>query len=140
MDLFSRKIIGWHISSKHDADLTMHAFKKAYQKRNIQYGLIFHSDQGSEYTAFAFRKLLDSCNVVQSFSKKGYPFDNACCESFFKYLKKNRTNRKTYHTQEELRLDIFEYIEKLYNNRLPHGAIGYKTPNEYEAEYWDQMA
>ena len=75
MDLFSRKIIGWHISSKHDADLTMHAFKKAYQKQNIQYGLIFHSDQGSEYTAFAFRKLLDSCNVVQSFSKKGYPFD-----------------------------------------------------------------
>lgn len=140
MDLFSRKIIGWHLSSKHSVDLTIAAFQKSYKKRNVKYGLIFHSDQGSEYTAFGFRKLLDSCNVVQSFSKKGYPFDNACCESFFKYLKKNRTNRRTYHTVEELRLDLFEYIENLYNNRLPHGAIGYKTPNEYEAEYWDQYA
>ncbi len=140
MDLFSRKIIGWHIASNHDVTLTMSAFNKAYKSRHVQYGLIFHSDQGSEYIAFAFRNLLDSYNVVQSFSKKGYPFDNACCESFFKYLKKNRTNRRNYHTLEELRLDIFEYIENLYNNRLPHGAIGYKTPNELEAEYWDQHA
>lgn len=140
MDLFSRKIIGWHIASNHDVTLTMSAFNKAYKSRHVQYGLIFHSDQGSEHTAFAFRNLLDSYNVVQSFSKKGYPFDNACCESFFKYLKKNRTNRRNYHTLEELRLDIFEYIENLYNNRLPHGAIGYKTPNELEAEYWDQHA
>ena len=140
MDLFSRKIIGWHLSGKHDVDLTLTAFRKAYQARNVRYGLIFHSDQGSEYTAFAFRNLLDSLDVVQSFSKKGYPFDNACCESFFKYLKKNRTNRRTYRTAEELRLDLFEYIENLYNNRLPHGSIGYKTPNEYEAEYWDQHA
>ena len=140
MGLFSRKIISWHIASNHDVTLTMSAFNKAYKSRHVQYGLIFHSDQGSEYTAFAFRNLLDSYNVVQSFSKKGYPFDNACCESFFKYLKKNRTNRRSYHTLEELRLDIFEYIENLYNNRLPHGAIGYKTPNELEAEYWDQHA
>lgn len=70
MDLFSRKIIGWHLSSRHNVELTMTAFNKAYKKRDISYGLIFHSDQGSEYTAFSFRKLLDSCNVVQSFSKK----------------------------------------------------------------------
>ena len=140
MDLFSRKIIGWHISGNHDVNLTMTAFRKAYASRDVSYGLIFHSDQGSEYTAFAFRQLLDSCNVVQSFSKKGYPFDNACCESFFRYLKERRTNRRTYHTLQELRLDVFDYIENIYNNRLPHGAIGYKTPNEYEAEYWDQQA
>ncbi|MCI2160976.1 MAG: integrase core domain-containing protein [Oscillospiraceae bacterium] len=76
--------------------------------------------------AFSFIRLLD-------------PY-NACCESFFKYLKKNRTNRRIYHTLEELRLDIFEYIENLYNNKIPHGAIGYKTPNELEAEYWAQHA
>ena len=138
MDLFSRKIIGWHLAPHHDVELTMNAFRKAYSKRDVKYGLIFHSDQGSEYTAFSFRKMLDDCNVVQSFSKKGYPFDNACCESFFKYLKKNRTSRRTYRTVDELHLDLFEYIENLYNNRLPHGAIGYKTPNEFEAEYWDQ--
>ena len=116
MDLFSRKIIGWHLAPHHDVELTMNAFRKAYSKRDVKYGLIFHSDQGSEYTAFSFRKMLDDCNVVQSFSKKGYPFDNACCESFFKYLKKNRTSRRTYRTVDELHLDLFEYIENLYNN------------------------
>lgn len=139
MDLFSRKIIGWHIAPNHNVELTLNAFKKAFKNRNIKYGLIFHSDQGSEYTAFSFRQLLDSLNVVQSFSKKGYPFDNACCESFFKFLKKNLTNRKTYRTLEELRLDIFEYMN-MYNSRIPHSSIGYKTPDEYEAEYWDQHA
>ena len=140
MDLFSRKIIGWHISGRHDVDLTISAFKKAYNSRDVRYGLIFHSDRGSEYTAFSFRKMLDSLNVVQSFSKKGYPFDNACCEAFFKFLKKNRIYRRTYHSYEEMRLDIFDYIENLYNNKLPHGSLGYKTPNEYEAEYRDRVA
>ena len=100
---------------------------------------MFHSDRGSQYTAFAFRKLLDSLNVVQSFSKKGYPFDNACCESFFKYLKLERTNRMTYHSVEDLRRDIFEYIEGFYNNRRPHGSLGYLTPNEVEANYYDRQ-
>lgn len=135
MDLFSRKIIGWHISNKHNVDLTINAFKKAFVNRSPSYGLIFHSDQGSEYTAFSFRKLLDECNVVQSFSKKGYPYDNACCESFFKYLKKNRIYRTTYKSIEDFKLDMFEYIENIYNNKLPHSSIGYKTPNELEAEY-----
>ena len=138
MDLFSRKIIGWHLSSYHNVELTIAAFKKAYSRRNISYGLMFHSDRGSEYTAFTFRRLLDSCNIVQSFSKKGYPFDNACCESFFKHMKKNRVNRKKYHSAEELRLDLFDYIENFYNNKLPHGAIGYMTPNEKEAIYFDE--
>ena len=117
MYLFSRKIIGWHLSSYYDVELTISAFKKFYSCRNISYGLMFHSDRGSEYTAFTFRRLLDSCNVVQSFSKKGYPFDNACCENFFKHLKKNRVNRKKYHSADELHLDIFDYIENFYNNK-----------------------
>lgn len=140
MDLFSRKVIGWNLANKHNVELTINAFQKAYRSRNVQFGLIFHSDRGSEYTAFAFRKLLDSLNVVQSFSKKGYPFDNACCESFFKYLKKERINRRTYRSIEELRLDIFDYIESFYNNKRPHGSLGYLTPNEMEATCWDQQS
>lgn len=69
MDLFSRKIIAWHLSGKADADLVITTFQKAYQKRNAPYGLMFHSDRGSQYTALSFRQLLDSLNVVQSFSK-----------------------------------------------------------------------
>lgn len=121
IDLFSRKVIGWTLSGKPNVDLVLSAFKKAYSSRHIQYGLMFHSDQGSQYTAFAFRQLLDSLNVVQSFSKKGYPFENACCESFFKYLKKESSNRHTYHTINQLRRDLFEYIESFCNNRRPHG-------------------
>ena len=112
MDLFSRKVISWHISGKPDVDLVM--------------------------TAFAFRQLLDSLNVVQSFSKKGYPFDNACCECFFKYLKKEEVNRRTYHTLQELHLSVFEYIEGFYNSKRPHGSLGMMTPNEKEELYWEQ--
>lgn len=76
MDLYFRKIISWHISTKADVELVI--------------------------TAFSFRQLPDSLNVVQSFSKRSYPFDNACCESFFKYLKKEEINRKHYHSMHEL--------------------------------------
>ena len=89
----------------------MSEFKKAYDRRQQPQGLMFHSDCGTQYTALSFRKLLDSLNIVQSFSKKGYPFDNACCESFFKYLKREETNRRTYHSLEELKLSVFDYIE-----------------------------
>lgn len=92
MDLFSRKIISWELAAKADAGLVINTFKKAYGKRGAPYSLMFHSDQGSQYTSFSFRKLLDSLNVVQSFSKKGCHFDNACCECFFKYLKKEETD------------------------------------------------
>ena len=138
LDLFLRKVISWHISSKANVELVITAFKKAYEKRNAPYGLMFHSDRGSQYTAFTFRRLLDSLNVVQSFSKKGYPFDNACCESFFKYLKKEETNRKCYRSLTELQLSVFEYIEGYYNTKRPHGTLNMLTPNEAEALYWEQ--
>lgn len=138
IDLFSRKVLSWHLSGKADVTLVMTTFQKAYESRNTPYGLMFHSDRGTQYTAFAFRQLLDSLNVVQSFSKKGYPFDNAVCECFFKYLKREETNRRTYHTFNELRLSVFEYIEGFYNSRRPHGSLGYLTPNEMESTYWGQ--
>ena len=136
MDLFSHKIISWNISGKPDVDLVITAFKKAYTKRNAPLGLMFHSDRGTQYTAFAFRQLLDCLNVVQSFSKKGYPFDNACCECFFKYLKKEEVNRKTYHSLKELQLSVFEYMEGFYHVKRPHGFLGMMTPNEKEEWYW----
>lgn len=127
---FSRKVISWNISSELDVELVMTTFKKDYDKRKDPKGLMFHSDRGSQYAAFAFRQLLDVLNVVQSFSKKGYPFDNACCESFFKYLKKEETTRKTYHSLQKLQLSIFEYIEGFYNSKSPHGTLGMLTPNQ----------
>ena len=113
IDLFSRKVISWHLSGKADVSLVMTTFQKAYESRNTPYGLMFHSDRGTQYTAFSFRQLLDSLNVVQSFSKKEYPFDNAVCECFFKYLKQEETNRRTYHTFKELHLSVFEYMGRI---------------------------
>ena len=138
MNLFSRKVISWHISAKPDVALIKTTFKKAYDKRNTPLGLMFHSDRGSQYTAFSFRQLLDSLNIVQSFSKKGYPFDNACCECFFKYLKKEEINRRIYHSLQELQLSVFEYIEGFYSSKRPHGSLGMMTPNEKEELYWEQ--
>lgn len=102
-------------------------------------GLMFHSDRGSQYTAFAFRKLLDELNVLQSFSKKGYPFDNACCESFFKYLKKEETNRRNFRTYRDLYHSVFQYIEGFYNSRRPHGSLGYLIPDEMETTFWERQ-
>ncbi len=136
IDLFSRKVVSWRLSSKADTDPVITTFRKAYGSRNAPFGLMFQSDRGTQYTAFTFRQLFDSLNVVQSFSKKGYPFANAVCECFFKYLKLEETNRRTYHTFYELYLSVFEYIEGYYNSRRPHGSPGYLTPNETENAYW----
>ncbi len=138
IDLYSRKVIAWDISAKPDADLVISVFKKAYAKRNISVGLMFHSDRGTQYTAFKFRKLLDELNVVQSFSKKGYPFDNAVAESFFKYLKKEETNRRTFSSLSELKISVFEYIEGFYNSKRPHSSLDYLTPNEKESQFYSR--
>ena len=96
---------------------------------------MFHSDRGSQYNSFSFRKLLDDLNVVQSFSKKGHPYDNAVAESFFKYLKHEEINRRNYSSLQELKLSVFEYIEGYYNSRRPHSSLGMLTPNQKEQNF-----
>lgn len=76
--------------------------------------------------------------IAWHISKKGYPFDNACCECFFKYLKKEETNRRTYRSLQELQLSVFEYIEGYYNSKRPHSTLGMLTPNETEKLYWER--
>ena len=136
IDLFARKVIAWDISAKPDTDLVISVFERAYANRHISSGLMFHSDRGTQYTSFKFRKLLDERNVVQSFSKKGYPFDNAVAESFFKYLKKEETNRRSYSSFSELKLSLFQYIEGFYNSKRPHSSIAYLTPHQKELDFY----
>jgi len=85
MDLFSRKIIAYKVNANIDKTLVLDTFRLAYSRRNFPTGVMFHSDRGSQYTAIAFRKVLDDADFVQSFSAKGHPYDNAVMESFFKY-------------------------------------------------------
>ena len=136
IDLFSRKILSWEISQHPNSDLVISTFKKAYSKRNFPKGLMFHSDRGSQYTSCAFRKILDEFEVVQSFSGKGCPYDNAVAESFFKFLKLEETNRKTYSNIDDLKISLFEYIDGFYNPKRPHSANNFISPNNFESDYF----
>ncbi len=97
--------------------------------------LLFHSDRGCQFTAKAFRKHLDELNIVQSFSAKGHPYDNAVMECFFKYLKKEETNRRTYSSFDELKLSIFQYINGFYNSFRPHSHNNGLSPDQAEMNF-----
>lgn len=139
IDLFSRKVISYTVSKNIDGNLVSDTFKRAFAARNYPENLIFHSDRGSQYTSKQFRKLLDCCNVIQSFSAKGYPYDNAVAESFFKFLKLEELNRQTFYTKAQLELSLFEYIEGFYNNKRPHSNNNMLSPNQKEKIYFDNL-
>lgn len=96
IDIFSRKVIAHRISPRNSTQLITFTFREAYNKRSPEKGLIFHSDRGTQYTSTTFRKLLVSCNVTQSFSRTGTPYDNAVAESFFAFLKREEIYRRNY--------------------------------------------
>lgn len=140
MDLFDLKVIGWSYSLNMTSELVSTAFKRAKESRNPVNGLIFHSDLGSQYTSKEYENLLLENNVKHSYSKKGYPYDNASMESFNAILKKEEVNVNTYETFEEARLAIFEFIESWYNNIRIHSTLDYKTPNQKYEEYKQTIA
>lgn len=131
MDLFSRKIIAYKISAHIKTRLITTLFKKAYEERKPEGGLIFHSDRGSQYTALAFRKFLFSCGVEQSFSRSGNPLDNAVAESFFSSMKREELYRRHYRSLAEFERSVAAYIQ-FYNAKRPHRSLNYKCPNEVE--------
>lgn len=133
MDLYSRKIVGWKLSYSLDTKLLMKTFKYAFLKRGKPSNLIFHSDMGCQFTSLSFNKLLDKLNVCHSYSRKGYPYDNACMECFFKFLKKEETNRTTYDDASALHKALHEYIDIFYNKNRPHSSLNYQSPCEKEA-------
>lgn len=140
MDLFDLKIIGWSYGINMTTELVIESFNKAKLTRRVTQGMIFHSDLGSQYTSNKFEKILMENNVKHSYSKKGYPYDNASMESFNAILKKEEVNVNTYNTFNEAKLAIFEFIESWYNNKRIHSSIDYKTPNEKYNEYLKDIA
>ena len=134
IDLFSRKVIGHKLSLSHDVALIMDTFQFAYLAREKPKNVIFHSDQGVQYTADYFREYLRTIEFEQSFSKIGYPYDNAVVESFYASLKKEEIYCNEYANVEEMSIAINEYIE-YYNSYRPHQSLNYKTPEEMEMFY-----
>jgi len=131
LDKYSRRIIGWTLSKKRDADLSLTVFKRAAKKRLIQSGLYFHSDRGSEYVATKYQNWLKDHDVIQSMNRKGVMNDNAEMESFFHLFKAERLHKNEFTTEKELRAVIIEYVG-FYNRKRIHSSIGYITPDEYE--------
>ena len=137
IDLFARKVIAYKTSASIDVQLVMDTLDSACLKRGYPKGVLFHSDRGTQYTAKAFRKAIDNAEFVQSFSAKAHPYDNAVAESFFKYLKKEELNRRTFNSLKDLDLPLFEYIEGFYNKSRPHMANDLLSPNEKERDFFN---
>lgn len=135
IDLFSRMVLSYGISPEMNTDLVRTTFMKAFEARNRPVGLTFHSDQGSQYTAYSFRKMLRDLGVRQSLSNPGTPHDNAVAEAFFSILKREELSHNWYNSAEELDKTIREYIE-FYNFKRPHRKLNLQTPDQCEREYW----
>ena len=133
LDLYSRKIVGWAMADHMKTSLLISAFTQAVRKRNPVAGLIFHSDRGTQYTSKIFRKLLKLKSMKQSMSRKGNCYDNACVESFFSSLKREKINKyKNIESEAMAHSLVFQYIEIFYNKYRLHSYLDYKSPEEFE--------
>lgn len=107
----------------------------AYELRNPELGLVFHSDQGCQYHSYEFRWELKNRRIIQSFSNPGCPNDNAVAESFFRSLKAEEVYRWYYRTLDEMKASIAEYVD-FHNKKCPHQTLNYKTPYQFEQDHY----
>jgi transposase InsO family protein len=138
IDLCTRKVVGWSMSSRMKAQLVCDALQMAIWRRQPKAGLIHHSDRGSQYASKAFRRLLKAHGIEGSMSRKGDCWDNAVVESFFGSLKQERVQWRNYQSRYGAQQDILEYISMFYNSRRLHSYLGYMSPNDYERQLTEQ--
>jgi putative transposase len=134
IDLFSRKVVGWSLGDRLDAELAGEALRRALARRSPRPGLIFHSDRGSEFAAESYRKLLAHARAIQSMSRKGDCWDNAVAESFFSTLEFEGPSTTTWRYVVDAEHELFTFIEGYYNQTRLHSHNAYRTPNEAEAD------
>ena len=133
LDLYSRRVVGWSMRGRIGQDLVIAALTMALWQRQPCPGLLHHSDRGSQYTSDAFQRLLVDHGIRCSMSGQGNCFDNACVESVFATLKRERVYRRRYRSRAEARADLFDYIEVFYNRQRRHSLLGQQSPAEYES-------
>lgn len=141
LDLFSRKVVGWSISTSLATQLVSDALRQAIEQRRPNRGeLLHHSDRGCQYTSFEYQQILKTLGITCSMSRVGCCYDNAVMERFFWSLKHEWTKHASYSDITEARLDVFQYVETFYNSQRIHQTLGYQTPDQFEAEHEAQLA
>jgi len=136
LDLYSRKCIGWELSRNMGSQLTMNALAKALEGRLTEstHGLVHHSDQGVQYASREYVDCLKEHSILISMSRKGNPYDNAFVESFIKTLKWEEVYLNEYEIFEDAFRNIWHFIERVYNKKRLHSALGYRSPEQFEME------
>jgi len=140
LDAYSRRVIGWALDRTMEDELTLTALRMALSRRVVQMGLVHHSDRGSQYASNDYTDLLKANGILISMSRKGNPWDNAACESFMKTLKYEEVLRNEYRDLAEARASIREFLEKIYNRKRLHSALGYLPPAEFERNHKEAAA
>jgi putative transposase len=135
MDLYSRRILGWSVSSHNDSSLVCRALEAAVSTRGGQMpaGICHHSDRGSTYACLQYTRLLQKYQMTPSMSRKGNCYDNAAMESFYGKYKLSSVRGHQFAGEGEARANAFEYIEVFYNRFRKHSSLGYKNPVQFEA-------
>ena len=140
LDAYSRRVIGWALDRTLEDELTLAALRMALARRLVEPGLVHHSDRGSQYASGDYTDLLKQHGITISMSRKGNPWDNAACESFMKTLKYEEVHRNEYRDLAEARSAIGEFLEKVYNHKRLHSALGYLPPAEFERNHQEAAA
>jgi putative transposase len=135
LDAYSRRVIGWALDRTMEDSLTLTALRMALSRRVVEAGLVHHSDRGSQYASTDYTEFLQANGIRISMSRKGNPWDNAACESFMKTLKYEEVLRNEYRDLAEARASIREFLEKVYNRKRLHSALGYLPPAEFERNH-----
>lgn len=133
MDLYARKIIAWTLAKTMEVSTVVETINKAKACRNIDQPLIIHSDRGSQYVSKAWREATEK--MQRSYSHKGYPYDNACIESFHSLIKREWLNRFNIRDYSHAYMLVFEYIETFYNTVRIHSHCNFMSPDQYEKLY-----
>ena len=132
LDLYSRAVVGWSMSTDMTTPSVMGALQMAIQQRRPGKGLMHHSDRGVQYASQEYQQLLREHHIQCSMSRKGNCWDNACAESFFSTLKRECIHDQVYSNPQEARRDLFHWIEVVYNRRRRHSTLDYRSPFEFE--------